>query len=128
MDARLDVKYKKASNKHIIIELKRGNRTVKTDELFIQVRKYFKATTKILEKHNMEEPFEIIVLLGEHLDGKNFDQKEYEATKRSLKEFNCRIMYYDELLKNAENLYSDFLEKNKSLSTLSNLINEMDIN
>lgn len=76
----------------------------------------------------MEEPFEIIVLLGEHLDGKNFDQKEYEATKRSLKEFNCRIMYYDELLKNAENLYSDFLEKNKSLSTLSNLINEMDIN
>lgn len=128
MDARLDIRYKKASNKHLIIELKRGNRVVKTDELFTQVRKYFTATTKIMETYDMEEPFEIIVLLGEHLDGKNFNQKEYDATKRSLKEYNCRIMYYGELLKNAENLYGDFLEKNKSLSTLSDLINELDIN
>ena len=128
MDARLDIRYKKASNKHLIIELKRGNRVVKTDELFAQVRKYFTATTKIMESYDMEEPFEIIVLLGEHLDGRNFNQREYEATKRSLKEYNCRIMYYDELLKNAENLYSDFLEKNKSLSTLSDLINELDMN
>lgn len=128
MDARLDIRYKKASNKHLIIELKRGNRVVKTDELSAQVRKYFTATTKIMETYAMEEPFEIIVLLGEHLDGKNFNQREYEATKRSLKEYNCRIMYYNELLKNAENLYSDFLEKNKSLSTLSDLINELDMN
>lgn len=128
MDARLDIRYKKASNKHLIIELKRGNRVVKTDELFAQVRKYFTATTKIMESYDTEEPFEIIVLLGEHLDGRNFNQREYEATKRSLKEYNCRIMYYDELLKNAENLYSDFLEKNKSLSTLSDLINELDMN
>ena len=37
-------------------------------------------------------------------------------------------MYYDELLRNAENLYSDFLEKNKGLSTLSDLISELDMN
>ena len=76
----------------------------------------------------MTEPFEIIVLLGQHLDGKDFNQAVYEATKRSLKEYNCRIMYYDELLRNAENLYSDFLEKNKGLSTLSDLISELDMN
>lgn len=126
-DARLDIRYKKASNKHLIIELKRGNRVVKTDELSSQIRKYFTATTKIMETHEMAEPFEIIVLLGEHLDGKNYNQAEYNATKRSLKGYNCRIMYYDELLKNAETLYSDFLEKNKSLSTLSDLINELDV-
>lgn len=127
-DARLDIRYKKASNKHLIIELKRGNRIVKTDELFAQVRKYFSATMKIMETHEMTEPFEIIVLLGQHLDGKDFNQAVYEATKRSLKEYNCRIMYYDELLRNAENLYSDFLEKNKGLSTLSDLISELDMN
>ena len=75
----------------------------------------------------MTEPFEIIVLLGQHLDGKDFNETVYEATKRSLNEYNCRIMYYDELLRNAEILYSDFLEKNKGLSTLSNLINELNI-
>lgn len=127
-DARLDIRYKKASNKHLVIELKRGNRVVKTDELFGQVRKYFAATTKIMETQDMTEPFEIIVLLGQHLDGKDFNETVYETTKRSLKEFNCRIMYYDELLRNAENLYSDFLEKNKGLSTLNDLISELDIN
>lgn len=126
-DARLDIRYKKASNKHLIIELKRGNRIVKTDELSAQIRKYFSATTKIMTTQGMTEPFEIIVLLGQHLDGIDFNQAVYEATKRSLKEYNCRIMYYDELLRNAENLYSDFLEKNKGLSTLSDLINELDM-
>ena len=127
-DARLDIRYKKASNKHLIIELKRGNRVVKSDELFGQVKKYFTATTKIMETHNMSEPFEIIVLLGQHLDGNDFNETVYEQTKLSLKAFNCRIMYYNELLRNAENLYSDFLEKNKGLSTLNNLIRELDIN
>ena len=126
-DARLDIRYKKASNKHLIIELKKGNRVVKTDELSAQVRKYFVATTKIMATQEMPEPFEIIVLLGQHLDGKDFNKTVYEATKRSLKEYNCRIMYYDELLRNAENLYSDFLEKNKGLSTLSDLISELDM-
>lgn len=126
-DARLDIRYKKASNKHLIIELKRGNRVVKTDELSAQVRKYYSATTKIMATQKMTEPFEIIVLLGQHLDGNNFNETVYEATKRSLSEYKCRIMYYDELLRNAEILYSDFLEKNKGLSNLSNLINELDI-
>lgn len=126
-DARLDIRYKKASNKHLIIELKRGNRVVKTDELFAQVRKYFAATTKIMATQDNPEPFEIIVLLGQHLDGKDYNETVYEATKRSLKEYNCRIMYYDELLLNAENLYSDFLEKNRGLSTLSDLISELDM-
>lgn len=127
-DARLDIRYKKASNKHLIIELKRGNRTVKADELTVQVRKYFTAMTKIMETYEMTEPFEIIVLLGQQLDGKDFNQTVYEATKHSLKVYKCRIMYYDELLRNAENLYSDFLEKNQNLSTLSDLIRELDMN
>lgn len=127
-DARLDIRYKKASNKHLIIELKKGDRIVKTDDLFSQVRKYFTATEKIMEKQDMKEPFEIIVLLGRHLDGENFNERVYETTKRSLKEFNCRIMYYEELLRNAESLYSDYLKKNQGLSTLNDLISELEIN
>ena len=76
----------------------------------------------------MKEPFEIIVLLGRHLDGENFNERVYETTKRSLKEFNCRIMYYEELLRNAESLYSDYLKKNQGLSTLNDLISELEIN
>ncbi len=73
------------------------------------------------------EPFEIIVLLGCHLDGKNYNEDVYNATKEALKAYNCRIMYYDELLRNAQNLYSDFLEKNQNLSTLSDIISELEM-
>lgn len=127
LDARLDIRYKKASNKHLIIELKKGDRTVKSQEITAQVYKYFSATKKIMATLDQPEPFEIIVLLGRHLDGENYDEDVYQATKNALKAYHCRIMYYDELLKNAQNLYSDFLEQNKNLSTLSNIINELEL-
>lgn len=127
LDARLDIRYKKASNKHLIIELKKGDRTVKSQEITAQVYKYFSATKKVMATLDQPEPFEIIVLLGNHLDGKNYDEEVYQATKDALKAYHCRIMYYDELLRNAQNLYSDFLEQNKNLSTLSDIINELEI-
>lgn len=127
LDARLDIRYKKASNKHLIIELKKGDRTVKSQEITAQVYKYFSATKKVMATLDQPEPFEIIVLLGNHLDGKHYVEDVYQATKEALKAYHCRIMYYDELLRNAQNLYSDFLEQNKNLSTLSDIINELEI-
>lgn len=127
LDARLDIRYKKASNKHLIIELKKGDRTVKSQEIIAQVYKYFSATKKVMATLEQPEPFEIIVLLGNHLDGKNYDEDIYQATKKSLNAYHCRIMYYDELLRNAQNLYSDFLEQNKSFSTLSDIIDELEV-
>lgn len=127
LDARLDIRYKKASNKHLIIELKKGDRTVKSQEITAQVYKYFSATKKVMATLDQPEPFEIIVLLGRHLDGEKYDEEVYQATKNALKAYHCRIMYYDELLKNAQNLYSDFLEQNKNLSTLSDIINELEL-
>ncbi len=127
LDARLDIRYKKASNKHLIIELKKGDRTVKSQEITAQVNKYFSATKKVMATLGQSESFEIIVLLGRHLDGEKYDEEVYQATKNALKAYHCRIMYYDELLRNAQNLYSDFLEQNKNLSTLSNIINELEM-
>lgn len=127
-DARLDICYKKASNKHLIIELKKGDRLVKSSDLYKQVKKYFSAITKILNNLEEEESFEFIVLLGKPLDGDTYHSKMYEATIESLKPLNCRIIYYDELLRNAENLYSDFLEENQALSTVNNIISELEIN
>jgi DNA mismatch repair enzyme (predicted ATPase) len=126
LDARLDIRYKKTSNQHVIIELKRGDRIIRTYELVTQVQKYFSAMTKIVSTMQFPEPFEIIVLLGKHLDGDNYSEDVYRATIESLKSFRCRIIYYDELLHNAQNLYSNFLEKNKNLSTLSDLIRQLD--
>lgn len=127
LDARLDIRYKKASGKHLIIELKKGDRVVTADELHKQVRKYSRATEKVMASLNSNESFEIIVLLGKHLDGNGYDESIYKKDKESFKQFNCRIMYYDELLRNAQNLYSDFLEKNNRLSVLSAIVSELNV-
>lgn len=128
MDARLDIRYKKTSNKHLIIELKRGDRVVSSQEIQAQVLKYYTAISKVMETFEHPEDFEIIVLLGTKLDGKNYNENSYKATKKALEAYKCRIMYYDELLRNAQNLYSDFLDKNNNLSTLSDIINELKTN
>lgn len=106
---------------------RQGDRTVKSQEITAQVYKYFSATKKVMATLDQPEPFEIIALLGDHLDGKHYDEDVYQATKEALKAYQCRIMYYDELLRNAQNLYSDFLEQNKNLSTLSDIINELEL-
>ncbi|MEI7024707.1 BbrUII/HgiDII family restriction enzyme [Paenibacillus sp. y28] len=117
-DARLDVRYKKASNKHLIIELKRAGRQVRSLELTEQIRKYHSAMNKVLNEGNHKEPFEIIVLLGKQLDGENVHSDTYEVTLKSFQLYNTRIMYYAELIANAEKMYSEFIEKNKEAAKL----------
>ena len=125
-DARLDIRYKKASKRHVIVELKRGDRVVKSDELFSQIMKYQSAMTKILKDYNMvDESFEIIVLLGKHLDGDNYDEKVYEDRIAALAKINTRILMYNELLRNAESLYRDYLDKHKETEKLISVLTEL---
>lgn len=112
-DCRLDVRYKKASNKHVVIELKRAKRSVKSLELLEQMRKYHSAMSKILEDRRDYEPFEMIVLVGKKLDGQDVHPDTYNKTIQMFENYNTRIMHYQELISNAEKMYSDFIEKNR---------------
>lgn len=125
-DARLDIRYKKAAKRHVIVELKRGNRVVKSDELFSQIMKYHDAMVKILEQFGIrDESFEIIVLLGKQLDGQNFNATAYDNKVKALSNMNARILMYDELLRNAESLYGDYLEKHKEAENLVNVLDQL---
>jgi hypothetical protein len=117
-DSRFDIRYKKASNKHVIIELKRAMKTVSASELQSQIQKYYDAMVKILEERQDSEPFEIIVLIGKKLGGSHLHRDTYLKTIKSLEGFNTRIIYYKELITNAEKMYSDFIEKNETASRL----------
>lgn len=112
-DARLDVRYRKAANRHVIIELKRAGRTVKRGELIQQIMKYHDALTKIMNASNEREPFEIIVLVGMPIENLDITGEIYHNFLDSLLPYKTRVMYYRELILNAEKMYADFLEKNK---------------
>lgn len=125
-DSRFDIAFKKVSNKHIVIELKKGDRRVKRQDLYEQISKYSDAMSKALQTTCPGEQYEIIVLLGKPLEGLELSGESYQKFLNSIKSYNCRIMYYSELLANAEIMYKDFLEKNRESSALGDLIQRID--
>lgn len=125
LDARLDIKYKKASSKHVIIELKRSERTVTQAEAYNQIVKYHNATKKLLKESGDTTPFEIIFLVGKPISNLDMISDAYNAFIESIKPFHARIMYYKELLRNAEILYRDFLCAHEDAASLTKLIEEI---
>jgi len=125
-DARFDIRYKKASNQHVVIELKRGHRTVRFTELLGQIAKYHSAMDKILTELKDGTSFTFIVLIGKPIDGVMISESTKKAHIESMKNFNARIMQYAELIANAEKMYSDFIQSNAEASRISNLIKQID--
>lgn len=110
--ARIDIGYRTTGGKHVIVELKRASIAVPVDDLIKQVRKYRDGARKILEKTSYKNwPIEIICLVGkpppEWNDASGTGQK---GVIDSLKTVDARIVFYDELLTNAEQAYGDYLE------------------
>ena len=125
LDARLDIKYKKASSKHVIIELKRSERIVKQEDATKQIAKYFNATEKLLRESWDNTPFEIIFLVGKTISNLDITSNAYRVFVESIKPYHARIMYYKELLRNAEILYRDFLNAHEDAASLTKLIEEI---
>ena len=63
---RLDIKYRTAAGKHIIIELKKYSRQIEANDLLIQIRKYRSAVLKVLETKfpNQRHLIESICIVG----------------------------------------------------------------
>lgn len=125
LDARLDIKYKKASSKHVIIELKRSEKVVKPEDATKQIAKYCNATEKLLKESGDTTPFEIIFLVGKTIGNLDITSGAYQKFIESIKPYHARIMYYKELLRNAEILYRDFLDIHEDAASLTKLIEEI---
>lgn len=120
---RMDIKYRTTAGKHIIIELKRYNPTynVSPIDLYIQLKKYKEALSKcIAATDDYGAPIELIAILGQVYSHK--DQKEAEDLLTPL---NARIIYYDYLIDQSLKSYEDYLDKQKQISKLRAIIEEV---
>ena len=125
-NARLDIKYRKTAGKHVIIELKRPERSVSVYDLAKQIQKYRSGMLNILEKaRTPHEPVEFICLLGKaptewaDADGKR-------TVEQILATLNARYVNYDELLENSFQAYSDYLDRYKIVDRLGKVIDAID--
>jgi len=118
--ARIDIGYRTTGGKHVIIELKRASVAVPLDDLTKQIRKYRDGTRRILQKTDYAGwPIEIICLVGkpppEWDDAIGTGQ---QGVIDNLKNVDARIVFYDQLLTNAQKAYADYLEEHMKLDKL----------
>lgn len=122
---RLDIAYRKTAGAHVIIELKRPERVMRRAEMLEQSGKYFSGMSKLLVAQNLtHEPIEIVFVLGK--PPREFATLGRDKVEQALASDNARIVFYDQLLHNAEKAYSDYLSKRKMVDTLSQVISAID--
>ncbi len=120
-NGRLDIRYKAISGKHIIIELKRPSVATTINSLVNQVDKYKDALSKCLDSIGKpEELVEVVCVLGKHPSDWNKEQK-----RNSLNVQNIRVVLYDELIEQAYNAYSAYMEKSVEVGKLSKLLDRL---
>jgi hypothetical protein len=117
---RIDIRYRTAAGKHIIIELKRADRVVKVKDLYEQLRKYRSALETCLETHSRtKEPVEVISILGKPY------KLEYKGEDKMLDIIDARVIYYDQLIEESIQSYSDYIEKQSELTRLKEIIDNI---
>ncbi len=123
---RVDIKYKKNSGKHVIIELKKADRTLTQGQLTDQGQKYLSALQKILDEHNRSaEPMEVVFLVGKVPKGWN-DPRARENGTRALAELKMRVVLYQELLDNAHKAYKEFIDKRQHVGRLTRVLQSIE--
>lgn len=121
--ARLDIRYRTAAGKHIIVELKKYNRKVKATELVDQLRKYRSALEKCLKKAQPDRPriIECICIVGSPPE----PQDEDDANRKLLEAIGARYITYDQLIQETRDSYRDYLEKEKVISRIQQVIENL---
>ncbi len=109
---RIDLRYKKITGKHIIIELKRASVRPIVEDLQKQVRKYINALEKQNRLTNDEGTIEAICLLGD------FPRGWDEHSEKSMGAYNIRIVTYTKLLHDAKNSYKEYFSKGEKEGSL----------
>ena len=126
LNGRYDIKYKMTAGKHVIIELKRANRTLDQYDLLRQVEKYGEALRKLIRAAGKNEPVEIVCLVGKDLTQWN-DAEQRERSKKTMEQQNVRVMLYNELIEDAYRTYNAFLQLRHKYGRVYRLIKNLEI-
>lgn len=122
---RLDIRYKKTSGKHVIIELKRGSVRTSTGTLIDQVDKYISALEKQLHEANESGSIEAVCLVGKELSDWE-TPKRRQSSERSLEGKNIRVITYQQLIRDAEASYQQYLEKKEDKGRIKKILDEIE--
>ncbi len=122
-EVRPDIRYRRISGMHVIIELKRPSISIRKTAIEDQVNDYIAAVRQEIDKDTQERryPIEAISLLGKLPIG--WDNVENRVRdEESLRGYGIRVMTYDELINRARSAYAKFVEAKAPLVDLSKTV------
>ncbi len=122
---RMDLKYRKTSGKHIIIELKRASVNIDSDTLRVQVKKYIKGLQKQLKDIDRNEPIEAVCVIGQKPTDWDTLEEE-EKSKQSLAIEGIRILTYNQLIHDSYQAYIAYIEAAGKGNNIIDLIKKLD--
>ncbi|MDT5014768.1 MAG: hypothetical protein QOD39_928 [Mycobacterium sp.] len=125
-DSRIDIRYKRTSGLHVIVELKRASVVTDTDRLSAQVRKYREVLRKaLLDAGRSHEGIEVVCVVGRDLrDWSNVNGRVESA--QQLAAIDTRVIKYDELLSNARAAYSEYLAGEEQLGRVRSVLETLE--
>ena len=122
---RVDIAYRTNAGKHVIVELKKVGRKMGLLELVEQGQTYVDKLTKILREQNQPNPdIEVIFVLGKTVDEEASNPERLKSSMASISP-GSRIVHYDTLIRGAQEAYSAYIEKSKSLDKLEKIVDRI---
>lgn len=122
---RIDIRYRNITGTHVIVELKRYSVTVSAYDLVEQIGKYRSALDKCLTERFPNEtapgsPIRCICVVGKT------PPQGYDVTQKLLAVHNGKFVTYDELIEGARQSYQEYLDRQREISRLQQIINSVD--
>ena len=126
-NARLDVYFCTTAKKHVVIELKRADRILDSNELRNQLSRYNSAAKTILANTGRrDEPLEIVCVVGRRPRGLDEYPDSEDEFRNSLRAINARLVFYDQLIENAFRAYQEYVDREKEAGRIYDLIESID--
>ncbi len=124
---RLDIRYKTNAGAHIIVELKKVRRKMSLPELQEQGQKYRSALTKCLEKVGIVNPdIQIVFVLGLPVrESENAALGGDAYVRKTLSPLGARVVYYEQMIENANKAYSEYLAQSKKMDKLDAILDQI---
>jgi hypothetical protein len=122
---RVDLAYRTNAGKHVIVELKKVGRKMGLLELVEQGQTYVDKLRKILREQNDANPnIEVIFVLGKTVDEEASNPDRLKSSMASISP-GSRIVHYDTLIRGAQEAYSAYIDKSKSLDKLESIVDRI---
>lgn len=125
---RVDIYYKSDTGDHHIIELKKYDANVTHSNLIEQIEKYLNALQKTIKEKYPDQSsrrIRITCVLGQPPKPYS-DDESLQRIRNSLAALNATFITYDELIRDASASYEGYLEKEREVSELIQIIDEID--